>query len=103
MHRLFALVSVLLMGWSGLAFAADKSLEIGYMPIIPVSQSFVVLEGDVLDQAGVSDPDLIKFQNGPAIVQALLAGQLDVYRQASNGLRFPRANHVVPSCWHANG
>lgn len=78
MRRLFALLSVLLMGWSGLAFAADKSLEIGYMPIIPVSQSFVVLEGDALKQAGVSDPDLIKFQNGPAIVQALLAGQLDV-------------------------
>ncbi len=77
MRRLIALISTVLIGWSSFAFA-DKSLEIGYMPIIPVSQSFVVLEGDALGQAGVTDPDLIKFQNGPAIVQALLAGQLDV-------------------------
>ncbi|WP_432696593.1 ABC transporter substrate-binding protein [Marinobacterium sp. YM272] len=77
MRRLFSLLSAVLLGWSSFAFA-NQSLEVGYMPIIPVSQSFVVLEGDALEHAGVSDPDLIKFQNGPAIVQALLAGQLDV-------------------------
>lgn len=77
MRRSFTLIFAVLLGWSSLSLA-DDSLEIGYMPIIPVSQSFVVFEGDTLDQAGVSDPDLIKFQNGPAIVQALLAGQLDV-------------------------
>ncbi|GGO81675.1 sulfonate ABC transporter substrate-binding protein [Marinobacterium nitratireducens] len=57
---------------------AAEPLEIGYMPIIPVSQAFVVLENGALGQAGVSDPKLVQFQNGPAIVQALLAGQLDV-------------------------
>ncbi|GAB3482921.1 ABC transporter substrate-binding protein [Marinomonas epiphytica] len=72
------LVAVFLLGMGQFALAADKSLELGYMPIVPVSQAFVVLENGTLENAGVEDPDLFKFQNGPAIVQALLAGQLDV-------------------------
>lgn len=58
------------------AGAAEK-LEIGYMPILPVSQVFVALEEGWLKDAGI-DAKLIQFQNGPAMVQALLAGQLDV-------------------------
>lgn len=77
MRRLLALITTVILSWSSLA-VADKPLEVGYMPIIPVSQAFVVLENGTLDKVGVSDPKLIKFQNGPAIVQALLAGQLDV-------------------------
>ena len=77
MRALVTSIFVTLLGWSGATFA-NESLEIGYMPIIPVSQAFILLESDILDEAGVSAPTLIKFQNGPAIVQALLAGQLDV-------------------------
>ncbi|QJF53261.1 ABC transporter substrate-binding protein [Roseobacter ponti] len=51
--------------------------EIGYMPILPVSQLFIGLEEGWIDEAGIT-PDLVQFQNGPAMVQALLAGQLDV-------------------------
>ncbi|MCA8929270.1 MAG: ABC transporter substrate-binding protein [Alphaproteobacteria bacterium] len=57
--------------------AAAETLEIGYMPILPVSQVFVALEEGWLADAGI-EPKLIQFQNGPAMVQALLAGQLDV-------------------------
>jgi NitT/TauT family transport system substrate-binding protein len=57
--------------------AQDTEIEIGYMPILPVSQLFVALENGALDEAGLST-DLVEFQNGPAMVQALLAGQLDV-------------------------
>lgn len=78
MRRLVALFALVLSGWSGLVAAADKSLAVGYMPIIPVSQAFIVLENHTLEKAGVSDAKLFQFQNGPAIVQALLAGQLDV-------------------------
>jgi NitT/TauT family transport system substrate-binding protein len=78
MRRFVTLTALFLFGWSGLVTAADKSLEIGYMPIIPISQAFIVLENNALESAGVSDPKLFQFQNGPAIVQALLAGQLDV-------------------------
>lgn len=57
--------------------AAAESLEIGYMPILPVAQVFVAIEEGWLADAGI-EPDLIEFQNGPAMVQAVLAGQLDV-------------------------
>jgi NitT/TauT family transport system substrate-binding protein len=56
---------------------AQTEVEIGYMPILPVSQLFVELESGWMDEAGIK-PKLIEFQNGPAMVQALLAGQLDV-------------------------
>lgn len=56
---------------------ADTELEIGFMPILPVSQLFVALENGWLKDAGIT-PKLVSFQNGPAMVQALLAGQLDV-------------------------
>jgi NitT/TauT family transport system substrate-binding protein len=68
---------------AALAFAAVPAsqaasrLEVGYMPIIPVSQAFVVLQKQTR-QDPLKDTKLIEFQNGPAIVQALLAGQLDV-------------------------
>jgi NitT/TauT family transport system substrate-binding protein len=57
--------------------AAAETLEIGYMPILPVAQAFVAIEEGWLKEAGV-EAKLIQFQNGPAMVQALLAGQLDV-------------------------
>lgn len=57
--------------------ADTQELEIGYMPILPVSQLFVGLENGWLDDAGIK-AKLVSFQNGPAMVQALLAGQLDV-------------------------
>ena len=59
------------------ASASAGSLEVGYMPILPVSQLFVGLEqGNLKTLAG--DAELIQFQNGPAMVQAILGGQLDV-------------------------
>ena len=61
----------------GVGSRAAERLEIGYMPILPVSQLFVALEEGWLEEAGI-DPDLVQFQNGPAMVQAILAGQLDV-------------------------
>jgi NitT/TauT family transport system substrate-binding protein len=56
---------------------ADTEIEVGYMPILPVSQLFVALENGWLDGDGIT-VKLVQFQNGPAMVQALLAGQLDV-------------------------
>lgn len=56
---------------------AKDTLEVGYMPILPVSQLFVGLEQGFMDDLDV-EIKLVQFQNGPAMVQALLAGQLDV-------------------------
>lgn len=57
--------------------AKAVEIEVGYMPILPVSQLFVALENGWLTEAGIQ-VRLVQFQNGPAMVQALLAGQLDV-------------------------
>jgi len=51
--------------------------QIGYMPILPDAQLFVNLENGRLDKAGI-EADLVSFQNGPAMVQALASGQLDI-------------------------
>jgi NitT/TauT family transport system substrate-binding protein len=60
------------------AQAADAPLEIGYLPILPDAQLFVALENGTLQPAGAPAPKLVQFQSGPALVQALIAGQLDV-------------------------
>jgi sulfonate transport system substrate-binding protein len=73
-------VAVALLLASPAAFAAGQSpvkLTIGYMPILPVAQLFVGLEDGSIAKAGIK-PALIQFQEGPAMVQALLSGQLDV-------------------------
>jgi NitT/TauT family transport system substrate-binding protein len=57
---------------------AAQPLEIGYLPILPDAQLFVALETGTLQAPGSPAPKLIQFQSGPALVQALIAGQLDV-------------------------
>ena len=67
-----------LAGLSAAVFSIQSwAIEIGYMPILPVSQLFVGLEQGGLDDLA-PEAKLIQFQNGPAMVQALLGGQLDV-------------------------
>ncbi|WP_089400991.1 ABC transporter substrate-binding protein [Noviherbaspirillum humi] len=63
---------------AGHAAAADRPLEIGYLPILPMSQLFVALESDTLQKKGAPAPKLVPFQSGPALTQALVSGQLDV-------------------------
>lgn len=79
MHRLAGFLRrVVLALFATTATAQDKlAVEIGYMPILPVSQLFVGLDDGSIKAAGI-DAKLVQFQEGPAMVQALLAGQLDV-------------------------
>ena len=79
MKKLLAMALAVMAGFATPAAQAQEKveLEIGYMPILPISQLFVTLEEGWMDEAGI-EPDLVQFQNGPAMVQALLAGQLDV-------------------------
>jgi len=76
MFRRFLIAFLLLGSLHGRAIA-QTGIEIGYMPILPDSQLFVALEEGWIKDAGIA-PKLVRFQNGPAMVQALLAGQLDV-------------------------
>ncbi|MFK7793664.1 MAG: ABC transporter substrate-binding protein [Devosiaceae bacterium] len=79
MKTLIAAFAVITFSFGTFSAQADETtnLEIGYMPILPISQLFIALEEGWLDDADI-DSDLVQFQNGPAMVQALLAGQLDV-------------------------
>jgi len=52
-------------------------LEVGYMPILPVAQVFV-MEGEGWTAEAGLELNLVRFQNGPAMVQALASGELDV-------------------------
>ncbi|HWZ48693.1 MAG TPA: ABC transporter substrate-binding protein [Herbaspirillum sp.] len=61
----------------GIQPAMSAPLEVGYMPILPDAQLFIALEqGTFPKDSGA--PKLVQFQTGPAMVQALLAGQLDI-------------------------
>ena len=95
-----ALVAILLIAGSGLVFAGGGDeeaaadgvlgssgstgpvgdpvqLEVGYMPILPVAQVFV-MEGEGWTEEANLDLELTRFPNGPAMVQALASGELDV-------------------------
>lgn len=76
LRKLFA-TALLAAGVHGAATAADAPLEIGYLPILPDAQLFVALESDALQKGGLAAPKLVQFQSGPALTQALIAGQLD--------------------------
>ncbi len=56
---------------------AEVELEVGYMPIMAVSQLFV-LEGEGWDKEAGLKLNKTRFSDGPAIVQALASGKLDV-------------------------
>lgn len=77
MKRFIALAACAL-GLSATTVAhAAPPLEIGYLPIIPAAQLFVAYEDKTLP-AELQAAKLVQFQSGPALVQALIAGQLDV-------------------------
>lgn len=57
--------------------AEPLTLEVGYMPILPVAQVFI-MEGEGWTAEAGLEFNLVRFQNGPAMVQALASGELDV-------------------------
>ena len=76
--RLIQLVvlSSLLIGTATQARAAT-TLEMAYMPIVPCSQLFVMEGMGWAKEAGLN-LKLTRFPNGPAIVQAIASGNMDV-------------------------
>ncbi|CAN5594926.1 aliphatic sulfonate ABC transporter substrate-binding protein [soil metagenome] len=77
MKKLLAAAAVVLAAIASHTAQAAEPLEIGYLPIIPAAQLFVGYESKTLPEA-LQAAKLVQFQSGPALVQALLAGQLDV-------------------------
>lgn len=79
-----------------LALAQDDdttTLEVGYMPILPVAQLFVMEGAGWTDEAGL-DLKLTRFSSGPAMVQALASGKLDVMNFGIGPAMVARANGV---------
>lgn len=58
--------------------AAQVQARIGYIPVIGASQIFVA-EKEGLTKAAGLDVKFITFESGPAMIQALASGTLDVY------------------------
>jgi NitT/TauT family transport system substrate-binding protein len=56
---------------------AETTLEMAYMPIVPCSQLFVMEGMGWTKEAGIK-LELTRFPNGPAIVQAIASGAMDV-------------------------
>lgn len=59
------------------AGAAPVELSVGYMPILPDAQLFIIMGNGWAKDAGI-DLKLTRFSDGPAIVQAVGSGKLDV-------------------------
>ena len=72
----FAAAAMMLMGTANQA-RAETTLEMAYMPIVPCSQLFVMEGMGWTKKAGLN-LKLTRFPNGPAIVQAIASGKMDV-------------------------
>ena len=56
---------------------AEVTLEMAYMPIVPCSQLFVIEGMGWAKEAGIN-LELTRFSSGPAIVQAIASGKMDI-------------------------
>jgi NitT/TauT family transport system substrate-binding protein len=84
-----------LLTFSGL-LQADKhttTLEVGYMPILPVAQLFV-MEGEGWTKEAGLNLELTRFSSGPVMVQALASGELDIMYFGIGPAMVARANGV---------
>lgn len=84
-----------LLSFSGLTQADDHTtrLEVGYMPILPVAQLFV-MEGEGWTEEAGLELELTRFSSGPAMVQALASGELDIMYFGIGPAMVARANGV---------
>ena len=71
---IFLLVVVFVMA-GGSAFGAEK-VKIGHLPLVPSLPTYVALEKGFFVEAGL-EVELIPFQSGTTIVDALIAGRID--------------------------
>jgi NitT/TauT family transport system substrate-binding protein len=72
---------------------AQATLEVAYIPIMPMAQLFV-MEGEGWAKEAGLDLKLTKFSSGPAIVQAIASGRYDVMYLGIGPALVARANGV---------
>jgi NitT/TauT family transport system substrate-binding protein len=69
------LLMVLFLMTAGSALGAEK-VQIGHLPLVPSLPTYVAMEKGFFAQEGL-DVELIPFQSGTTIVDALIAGRID--------------------------
>lgn len=89
--------SVALPRWS----AAATPLRVGYIPIIPMTQLYVLSGEGWAKEAGL-DLTLTSFQSGPAMIQALASGTLDVAYVGIGPVMIARSKGVAVKVVAAN-
>ncbi|MBO6782041.1 MAG: ABC transporter substrate-binding protein [Alphaproteobacteria bacterium] len=72
---------------------AQTKLKVAYIPIMPMSQLFV-MEGEGWTKEAGLELELTKFSSGPAIVQAIASGDFDVMYFGIGPAMVSRANGV---------
>ena len=104
LRRLFAAVLIAAaFSWlSVVPASAQTKLEVAYIPIMPMSQLFVLEQEGWAKEAGL-DLKLTKFSSGPAIVQAIAAGRFDVIYIGIGQAMVTRANGVPIKVVASNG
>lgn len=91
--RPLAILTAMLIGTTSHADDHTTPLEVGYMPILPVAQLFV-MEGEGWTEEAGLELELTRFSSGPAMVQALASGELDVMYFGIGPAMVARANGV---------
>lgn len=73
--------------------SAQTALKVAYIPIMPMSQLYVMEGEGWTEEAGLT-LELTKFSSGPAIVQAIASGAYDVMYFGIGPAMVSRANNV---------
>lgn len=71
-------ISTLLLAAGFAVPARAEVARIGYIPVMGTAQIFVAEKEGFLKAAGV-EPKFVTFESGPAMIQALASGTLDIY------------------------
>jgi len=82
--------------------SAQTKLEVAYIPIMPMTQLFILQEEGWAKEAGL-ELKLTKFSSGPAIVQAIASGKFDVIYFGIGPAMVARANGIPIKVVAANG
>lgn len=102
LNKFFQLILVaVFMGGNAALSQAETKLEVGYIPILPMAQLFVMEGEGWTRQAGLK-LHLTRFSDGPAMVQALASGKLDVAYFGIGPAMVARANGIKVKVIAAN-
>jgi NitT/TauT family transport system substrate-binding protein len=93
LSRTFAALAAALLILGPGAATAQTKLRVAYIPIMPMTQLFV-MEGEGWTKEAGLELELTKFSSGPAIVQAIAAGDYDVMYFGIGPAMVSRANGV---------